>query len=154
MSVIGTSIAAGVAQTAQQAQEVSRRREKRANDQQRQAREIQEKLDLQEVAVEEGDEVETSTELRIDAQLPEHHTPQQQAQLDRIKHVIEGEQADDETETSAEDDNALPQDDAAHAEAVERAREARARDAQGTPNPDNQSEGDGDGLYHHLDVTG
>jgi len=76
MSTIGTGVAAGVAQTAHQAQRLSRARDRRETESVRHARRIQEKLELLQTTVEDGEEDETTPlDLRINAQLPHHEPP-------------------------------------------------------------------------------
>lgn len=75
---INTSIvAAGVAQTGLQAQQLGRRRAARAQQSYRQTREIQEVAAAHLRAVDENDEGSSAgVHLAITADLPEHHTPQ------------------------------------------------------------------------------
>lgn len=75
---INTSIvAAGVAQTGLQAQQLGRRRAARAQQSYRQTREIQEVAAAHLRAVDENDEgTSAGVHVAITADLPEHHTPQ------------------------------------------------------------------------------
>ena len=72
MSVLGTGVAAGVAQTAQQAQQVARQRDKQHTQTAADASRLQELLETHLRALDEGDESDTPAQLRIDGQLPEH----------------------------------------------------------------------------------
>jgi hypothetical protein len=70
----GTQIAAGVAQTALQAQQVARQRDRearRASD----TRRLPELIEARLRALEEGDQADSSTSGRIDEQLPSHQSP-------------------------------------------------------------------------------
>ena len=77
MSVIGTGTAAAVAQTALQAQQVARRRDRAKTDSAGDAKRIRETIEAHLQALEEGDETETPAQLHIGGELPEHQTPPQ-----------------------------------------------------------------------------
>jgi len=75
MSVLGTSVAAGVAQTGLQAQQVARRRDRANTSATADARRVRELLEQHMRALEEADEFESTDQLHIDGQLPEHRGP-------------------------------------------------------------------------------
>lgn len=72
MSVQGTGVAAGVAQTAQLAQQVAQRRDKEHTQRASDASRLQDLLETHLRALEEGDESDAPAQMRIDGQLPEH----------------------------------------------------------------------------------
>lgn len=78
MSVIGTGTAAAVAQTALQAQQVARRRDREKTDSRGEVKRLRELVETHLRALEEGDEAETTAQLHIDGELPEHQGPSQQ----------------------------------------------------------------------------
>lgn len=78
MSVIGTGTAAAVAQTALQAQQVARRRDREKTDSAGDVKRLRELVEAHLRALEEGDEARTPAQLHIDGELPEHHSPPQQ----------------------------------------------------------------------------
>ena len=81
MSVIGTGIAAGVANTANQAQQVARSRDKQRSADTDEARRLREMFETRLRTLEEGEQ--TPTQLRIDSEVPQHETgPQQTDQLE------------------------------------------------------------------------
>ena len=81
MSVIGTGIAAGVANTANQAQQVARSRDKQRSADTDEARRLREIFETRLRTLEEGEQ--TPTQLRIDGEVPQHETgPQPTDQLD------------------------------------------------------------------------
>lgn len=77
MTSIGTGVAAGVAQTAQQAQEVARRRDRKVSDENAAAKRITDLIEIHMRALEEGDEANSPSQLLIDGQLPHHQGPEQ-----------------------------------------------------------------------------
>ena len=76
MSVIGTGVAAGVAQTGLQAKEVAKRKDRAETDSAKEARRMRETLEGHLRALEEGDRVDINspTNVRIDEQIPEHES--------------------------------------------------------------------------------
>jgi len=78
MSVIGTGTAAAVAQTALQAQQVARKRDREKTESADDARRLREMFEAHLRALEEGDEAEGPAQLNIDGELPEHQGPPQQ----------------------------------------------------------------------------
>jgi len=74
MSVIGTGTgtAAAVAQTALQAQQVARRRDKDRTSAASDARRLRDILEAHLLAVEEGDESGSPAQLHIDGEMPDH----------------------------------------------------------------------------------
>ncbi|MEE9211215.1 MAG: hypothetical protein V3U29_01010 [Phycisphaeraceae bacterium] len=75
MSVIGTGVAAGVANTSLQAQQVARDRDKERSETAKDARRVREMFETQLRALEEGEE--TPTQLRIDGHVPQHESPKE-----------------------------------------------------------------------------
>lgn len=75
MSAIGTGTAAAVAQTALTAQQLARRRDKDRSNSASDARRIREMVELHMLALDEGDDAETTSQLRIDGELPQHQSP-------------------------------------------------------------------------------
>jgi hypothetical protein len=75
MSAIGTGTAAAVAQTALTAQQVARRRDKDRSSSTGEARRICEMVELHMLALDEGDDAETTSQLHIDGELPQHQSP-------------------------------------------------------------------------------
>jgi len=78
MTQAGTGIAAGVAQTALQAQQVARRRDAAAGRDAADGKRLRELLQTHMQALEEGDEFESPAQLHIDGQMPEGEHPQPQ----------------------------------------------------------------------------
>jgi len=74
MSFLGTGAAAGVAQTALQAQQVAQQRDKRNAQKTADADHMDDLLELHFRALEEGDEDQNISKLRIDEQLPDRPT--------------------------------------------------------------------------------
>jgi len=98
MSVIGTGTAAAVAQTALQAEQVSRRRNRRTTESDADARRLREMLEAHLRALEEGDEAQTPAQLHIDGELPDHQQPPPQAETHR--RAREGRQDDDRVDAA------------------------------------------------------
>ncbi len=74
MSVLGTSIAASVAQTALQSQQVARQRDGLNSQAADGARRLRDLVEGHLQALEEGDEFESPAQLHIDNQLPDHQS--------------------------------------------------------------------------------
>ena len=72
MGVIGTGVAAGVAQTALQAQQVSRQRNKRVTDNTRAAQRMRELAEVRLRGIEEQDVGDDPNRIFIDSHIPEH----------------------------------------------------------------------------------
>ncbi|MBI1337683.1 MAG: hypothetical protein GC164_12065 [Phycisphaera sp.] len=75
MSSLGTTPAAGVAQTALNAQQTARRIDRSRNQSEAQARRMKELLETHMQALDEGDEFESPAQLHIDSQVPDHGNP-------------------------------------------------------------------------------
>ena len=76
MSVLGTGVIAGVAQTSLQAQQVARQRQKPVEDMERARQRINEILELRLHGMgEDDDAAPSSTALHTDAVLPDHQRP-------------------------------------------------------------------------------
>jgi len=82
MSSIGNGVAAGVAQTALQAQQVGRKRSTEKSRQSHAAEHVREIVEQHLEAVEEGDEAETPSQLRIDQHIPEKEHGQSLIELE------------------------------------------------------------------------
>lgn len=78
MSVMGTGIAAGVAQTAHNAQQVARQDDKRRSDQSRASREVRDRYEQLIQDIEEGEAASATTRVGIDDQVPEHQASHEQ----------------------------------------------------------------------------
>lgn len=72
MSIIGTSVAAGVAGTAHTAQQIARQRDKQQAERQRAAERLRDLYETQLRGIEEPDESDNSARVHIDDQLPDH----------------------------------------------------------------------------------
>ena len=72
MSVMGTGIAAGVAQTAHNAQQIARQQDKKARDDARASREVRDRYEHLIQDLEEGDDANTAARLAVDDQVPDH----------------------------------------------------------------------------------
>ena len=86
MSNIGTGVAAAVAQTAYVAQQVARRRDRQIKEQDARREEMQELLEIHMQAVDEGDENDSPTRVRIEEQVPEHRQSHEQIPEDQPHH--------------------------------------------------------------------
>ena len=77
MGVIGTGIASAVAQTALQAQQVARERDRKARLASDEALRVRERIDEHMQALDEGDEAAQGsvTQFHVDGQLPQHTPP-------------------------------------------------------------------------------
>lgn len=74
MSVLGTGVAAGVAQVGLQAQSVARQRDRTTGQNVRDTARMQELLEAHMRALDES-EFESPAQLHVDGQLPEHQSP-------------------------------------------------------------------------------
>jgi len=72
MSVQGTSIAAGVAQTTLASQQTARRQDREASRVRDDSRRVRERFESHLQSLEEGDESKAADRVQIDGQLPEH----------------------------------------------------------------------------------
>ncbi len=75
MSSMGTSVAAGVAQTALQAQQVARQRDRRVTQRREEAQRVREMFEAAMRALEEGDRPGSAPHVDISDQLPDTPTP-------------------------------------------------------------------------------
>jgi|GEM_PF-4574913 len=124
MSVIGTGVAAGVAQSVHQAQQVASKKDKKETDKQNQDERVQDLFESHLQTLEDADEATTPAQLRIDAEVPDHP---QSHEVIRSKR------------NSQNDAQETPQVDAASG---------------GQASPYIQPISDDKPLYHHLDVQG
>ncbi|MAX25196.1 MAG: hypothetical protein CMJ19_11900 [Phycisphaeraceae bacterium] len=78
MSQIGTGVAAGVAQTTYQAGDVNKRKTKEVRDKDRKTERLNDQFEQHMLALDEGDADgdQAPTQLRVNEQLPQHHTIQ------------------------------------------------------------------------------
>ena len=105
MSVIGTGTAAAVAQTALQAEQVARRRSRRTTESDADAQRLREMLEAHLRALEEGDEVETPAQLRVDGEMLDHQGPPPQTEtLNRADEKQPDDDRVDATEGPADPD--------------------------------------------------
>ena len=81
MTQAGTGIAAAVAQTALQAQQVARRHDAATSRDSADAKRLRELLQTHLQALEEGDEFESPAQLHVDGQMPEGGHPESQSPL-------------------------------------------------------------------------
>lgn len=86
MSVIGTGLAAAVAQTGLQSQQVAARRDKRENNRIRQAQRDTEVFQTRLLGLEEHDGDEAATRLHVDNQQPDREHPDYQ-KVDEASHA-------------------------------------------------------------------
>jgi hypothetical protein len=77
MTSIGTGVAAGVAQTALQAQQAARQRDKAHGQSARDAKRLHEMLEATMQALEEGDEFESPAQLHVGEDVPQQRQQQQ-----------------------------------------------------------------------------
>jgi len=80
MSVVGTGVAAAVAQTALQAQQVAARRDRQSSRTTADAKQLRDLFDSRLKALEEADASEAGAQLHVDGQLPDRPAPQQEPQ--------------------------------------------------------------------------
>ena len=78
MTIAGTSVAAAVANTTAQAQEVTRQRDRTAAQAIRDADRLHELVQAHMDALEEGEELQSSDEVRISDHSQQHQSPQQE----------------------------------------------------------------------------
>ncbi|MEX2213711.1 MAG: hypothetical protein WD768_06265 [Phycisphaeraceae bacterium] len=101
MSTLGMGIAGSVAQSSVQAGHVSKAQHRARTDQAADARKVREKLSEHFEAVEEGDEANLVSKVRVDEDVPEHdHHPDQER---HAKHEAKDVAADEEAEEPAKD---------------------------------------------------
>jgi len=81
MTAAGTGVAAGVAQTAANAQQVGRQRDRAATRDAVEAKRLRELFESHMQALEEGDTFESPAQLHIDGHLPEHPNQQQPGKM-------------------------------------------------------------------------
>lgn len=103
MSNIGISIAGSVAQGSLQAQQISRALHRHNTDTAAEAKRLRERIDAHLEAVDEGDEANLISQLRIDDQVPERGHPQHQEDVASAKEH-------DEDTGPADDAAQLPED--------------------------------------------
>lgn len=86
MSHIGTGVAAGVAQTTYQAGDVNNRKTKEIRDKDRKTERLNDQFEQHMLALDEGDADgdQAPTQLRVNEQLPQHHTIQ--TEMNRYTH--------------------------------------------------------------------
>ena len=95
MSVLGTGVAAGVAQTTLQSKQVAQQRDKRTKDAARHRQRVQEVMEIQLKGLEEDDAAEQQTRLHVDNEVAEQsqHPP-----VENSKHRDGKVAADDPTD--------------------------------------------------------
>lgn len=83
MSVLGTGIAAAVAQTALQAQQVAHQRDQRSRETERSAHRLRQVFETRLKGLEEDDAAEDTTRIHADADVPEHEHQRHEQQARR-----------------------------------------------------------------------
>lgn len=151
MSVIGTGVAAGVAQSQHQAQQVNRRQQRDKTDAARELRRIRERLDIHLQALDESDEAADLSQLRIDAQVPEH----QRQPIDTVDALAalhrQHEREPDDDRSPTPDDQPHPEAQSGQSSTVTNA--ANTTSNQKPASSPNTKPPDDDQLYRHLDIT-
>lgn len=139
LSVIGTGIAAAVAQTGLQSQQVARQRDRRESNRTRQAQRDSEVFETRLIGLEEHDGDEQATRLHVDNQQPDP----EHAEYDRP----DGEPPDDQQPQSPPDGTVsdLPDADTLLRQLAATADPAVQRKATAKPS-------DHDPLYTHIDI--
>lgn len=130
MSVLGTGVAAGVAQTGLQAQQTARERDRKKAHEAQTARKVRESFEAHLSTLEKVEHVEKLDPLQIDEHLPQHHStpPQNQVEVENAQ-AQQGEHA----ATSVQGDS----------------------DSGPTPAEPTAAPSHGDHpLYHHIDIEG
>jgi len=130
MSSIGTGIAAGVAQSAHNAQQVARNRDKERNQRAGDARQLRDRFEIHLEAIEEDTTTDTPEQLRVEGNLHDQEpaTPQP------------------EEAAAAADDNAAVDNETTSAELLSELARQSPQQA------DHRKSNDGKPLYQHLDV--
>jgi hypothetical protein len=102
MSQIGTGVAAGVAQTTYQAGDVNKQKTKEIRDKDRKTQRLSDQFEQHMLALDEGDADgdQAPTQLRVNEQLPQHHTIQ--SEMKRYTHSTQ--QAPSATQQSDDDE--------------------------------------------------
>jgi len=90
MSVVGTGVAAGVAQTSLQAQQVSRRRDKDHAQRTSNSGKMREVFEAHLRALEEGDEIDSGDRLYIDGEVPQGESSEKQPPQEILKKNKDG----------------------------------------------------------------
>ena len=126
MSVVGTGVAAGVAQASLQAQQVARDRDRKKTEEDQSARRLRESFEAHLHQLEDAHQVEAIDRLTIEGHLPQ----------DRLEQNSDKSQGEDPTDTDSGDE---PNVDTPTSGQVHSS--AKVSDSEGT-------------LYHHLDVKG
>lgn len=85
MSVLGSNLAASVAQTALQAQQVARAKDRQEGKPASEIRRVREMFESHLRSFEETDQDQAPTHLHIDGQLPEHQSADQQTRQEQLK---------------------------------------------------------------------
>ena len=100
MSHIGTGVAAGVAQTTYQAGDVNKRKTKEIRDKDRKTERLSDQFEQHMLALDEGDADgdQAPTQLRVNEQLPQHHTIESQSKTKahHIQKQVQQNQSDDD----------------------------------------------------------
>lgn len=100
MSHIGTGVAAGVAQTQLQSKQVSQARNQRQAAANRQAKQVRDRYEAHLVALEDQEGGDSSMNLHVDSELPQHHSPPpDQPDGEREHRVVNEDEGDDTAES-------------------------------------------------------
>lgn len=95
MSVLGTGVAAGVAQTGLQAQQTARERDRKKAHEAQTARQVRESFEAHLSTLEKVEQIEPLDPLQIDEHLLQHHNEPPPAHLDEQGgHTVDATQAD------------------------------------------------------------
>lgn len=143
MSAIGTGVAAAVAQTSLQSQQVARQRDKRESNRTRQAQQDTEVFETRLLGLEEHDGDEQATRLHVDNQQPDRDHPDDQRAEDTA------DAQDQVAETAAiEQARNLPDADTLLQQLAATADPTVQQRATHAPKPP----ADPDALYSHIDI--
>ncbi len=148
MSVIGTGLAAAVAQTGLQSQQVARQRDKRENNRTRQAQRDTEVFETRLIGLEEHDGDEQATRLHVDNQQPD---PQHAEYSEPNEHPADDPQPEAPADAASP---GLPDADTLMRQLAATADPAIQRKATAHPSPDTSgsSGADANALYTHIDI--
>jgi type II secretory pathway pseudopilin PulG len=146
LSVLGTGIAAAVAQTGLQSQQVARQRDKRENNRTRQAQRDTEVFETRLIGLEEHDGDEQATRLHVDNQQPDPEHAEYDKPDSQTPDAPQPNPPADGTPSTLPDADTLLRQLAATADpAIQR--KATAASAPGSPRST-----DPDALYAHIDI--
>ncbi len=146
MSVIGTGIAASVAQVGLQSQQVAGQRDRRENNRTRQAQRDTEVFETRLIGLEEHDGDEQATRLHVDNQQPD---PEHAEYAKSNDHPADDQQPETPADTATPE---LPDADTLLRQLAATADPAVQRKATAKPSPGAPGASDSDALYTHIDI--